>query len=134
MAPASLFVAERDGLDTAYQVGERWVHKQVVQRVAVGRCYKLHTTFGDGACRGSFQFGADFIDNDNLRHMVFYRLDHYRVLFYCARHLHTASTSNAGMRNIPIACDFVGGIHHYHTFISFVRQDASYFTQQGCGT
>jgi hypothetical protein len=53
------------------------------------------------------------------------------VLFYRARDLHTASTSNAGMRNVPITCDFVGGIHHHYTFIGFVREDTSYFTQQG---
>jgi hypothetical protein len=36
------------------------------------------------------------------------------------------------MRNIAIARDLVRGIDDHHTFIRFISQDTSYFTQQ-CG-
>src|SRR5438552_17765036 len=53
------------------------------------------------------------------------------MLFSRTRHLHTTSTSNARMRNIAISSYLIRGIHDHHTFIGFVREDASYFAQQG---
>ncbi len=131
VTPASLFVSEGNGLDTTYQVGECWVHQQITERVAVSGRHELHTAFCNGACSGGFQFGTYLIDNDDLGHVVLYRLDHHRVLFDSARHLHAACPADTGVRNISITCDFVRGIHYDYTFICFVREDASYFTQQG---
>src|SRR5712692_3028185 len=97
----------------------------------MSRCHKLHTAFRNGASGSRFQFGSNFIYDDYLGHMVFDSLNHHRVLFRRAGHLHTASTTDTGMGNIPITRDLIGGVDDHHPFIGFVREDASYFTQQG---
>jgi hypothetical protein len=97
----------------------------------MGRCYKLHTAFRDGASGGRFQFGTNFIYDNYLGHVILDGLNHHRVLFYRAGHLHTTRTSNTRMGDIPITRDFIGGIDDHHPFIGFVREDAGYFTQQG---
>src|SRR5579863_7899497 len=94
-------------------------------------CHQLHTAFSDGArCRG-FQFGADFVDHDDLRHMIFHCLDHHRVLFRRASHLHATRSPDPWMGNIAVARDFVRGVHHDYSLVGLVREHASYFTQQG---
>src|SRR5438477_5876836 len=60
----------------------------------MGRCYKLHTAFRDGASGGRFQFGTNFIYDNYLGHVILDSLNHHRVLFYRAGHLHTTRTSN----------------------------------------
>src|SRR5216684_27300 len=97
----------------------------------MSRCHKLHTAFRNGASGSRFQFGSNFIYDDYLGHMVFDSLNHHRMLFRRAGHLHTASTTDTGMGNIPITRDLIGGVDDHHPFIGFVREDASYFTQQG---
>src|SRR6266487_5209155 len=94
--------------------------------------YKLHAAFRNGTRSGSLQFSAYFVNNNNLRHMVLYRFNHYRMLFHSASHLHAARSTNTGMRNISVSGDFVGGIHDDYTFIGFVCENTCYFTQQ-CG-
>src|SRR5437879_7054070 len=97
----------------------------------MGSSHKLDTTFGDSTSSSRFQFGTNFVYDDYLRHVVFDSFNHHRVLFSRARYLHTTCTTDTGMRNIPITRDFIGGINDHHAFIGFVREDASYFTQQG---
>src|SRR5712691_4786590 len=97
----------------------------------MGRCYKLHAAFRDSASGGRFQFGTNFIYDNYLGHVILDGLNHHRVLFYRAGHLHTTRTSNTRMGDIPITRDFIGGIDDHHPFIGFVREDARYFTQQG---
>ena len=79
-APAGLLIAQGDALDAAHQIGQRRVHHQVVQRVAVGRADELHAALGDGARRRRLQLGADLVDDDDLGHVVLHGLDHHRVL------------------------------------------------------
>src|SRR5947209_14289407 len=93
--------------------------------------HKLHAAFRDGASGGGFQFSTNFIDDDYFGHVIFDSLDHHRVLFRRACHLHAASTTDTRMGNISITRDFIGGIDDHDPFIGFVREDASYFTQQG---
>src|SRR6266581_2137324 len=93
-------------------------------------CHKLHAAFSDSARGGGFQLCSNFIYDDYLGHMVFDGLDHHRVLFRSARHLHAAGAPNTVMRNIPITRDFIGGIDDHYSFIGFVREDARYFTKQ----
>src|SRR2546425_1645257 len=97
----------------------------------MGRCYKLHTAFRDSAGGSRFQFGTNFIYDNYLGHVILDGLNHHRVLFHRACHLHTARTPDTRMGNIPITRDFIGGIDDHHPFIGIVREDASYFTQQG---
>src|ERR1700726_4275747 len=97
----------------------------------MGRCYKLHAALRDGSSGGRFQFGTNFIYDNYLGHVILDGLNHHRVLFYRAGHLHTARTSNTRMGDIPITRDFIGGIDDHHPFIGFIREDAGYFTQQG---
>lgn len=49
---------------------------------------ELHAAFGDGARRHGFEFGADFVNDDDLRHVVFHGFYHYGVLFVGGCHLH----------------------------------------------
>src|SRR2546429_4156991 len=95
-------------------------------------CYELHAAFRYGTSSGGLQFSAYFVNNNNLRHMVLYRFNHYRMLFRSASHLHAARSTNTGVRNIAISSNFVGGVHNDYTFIGFVCQNTCYFTQQ-CG-
>jgi hypothetical protein len=134
MTTTRLLVTKGHGLDTPYQIGERRVDKQVTKRVPMGSSHKLYTAFGDGTGGSRFQFGTNFIYDDDLRHMIFDSLNHHRVLFSRASYLHTTRTTDTGMRNIPITRDFIGGINDHHTFIGFVREDARYFTQQSSFT
>src|SRR5579884_1209740 len=131
MAASGLLIAQRDGLNAAHQIGERRVDQQVAQRVTVCRRDQLHAAFGDGASGCRFQFRANFVDDDDLRHVVFDRFDHHRVLFCRARHLHAARASYSRVRNITITRDFIGCINHHYPFIGLVGQNTGYFTQQG---
>src|SRR5579872_3916086 len=76
MATPRLLVTEGHGLDAADEIGERRVDQQVAERVTVSGGDKLHAKFGDGASGSRFQFGANFINNDDLGHMIFDGLNH----------------------------------------------------------
>ena len=95
MTPTRLLISQCHSLNATYQVRERRVDQQVAQRITVRGGYQLHTAFRDGARGGGFQFSTNFVDYDDLRHMVFHRLDHHRVLLSCASYLHTARSSDA---------------------------------------
>ena len=79
-AAAGFLVGQGDGIDAADQVGERGVHEQVFERIAVGGADELDAAFGDRAGGDGLKLPADFIDDDGLRHVVFDRFDHHFVL------------------------------------------------------
>jgi hypothetical protein len=74
---------------------------------------------------------ADFIDDDDLGHVIFYRLDHHSVLLCGRGHLHTPRPSNARVRNVAVTSDFVGRIHDNDAFAQVIRKQARRFAQQG---
>ena len=109
-APARFLVGERDGADAADQVGERRVHQEVLERLAVRRADQRHAALGDRARGGRFGLGADLVDDDDLGHVVFDRFDHHGVLQRRIGDLHAPREADAGMRNVAVAGDFVRGV------------------------
>ena len=106
-APPRLLVAEGDRLHAAEQVGQRGVHQQIVQAVAVRRRHELHPAFGDRARGGGLRLRPHLVDDDDLRHMVLHGLDHHGVLLGGRRHLHAARPADAGVRHVAVAGDLV---------------------------
>ena len=130
-AAARLFVGERDRLDSADQIGERRVHHQVFECVAVGRADQLNATFGNGPGGHGFEFGADFVDDDHLRHVIFDGFDHDGVLRGGSRNLHSAGASDGRVRNVSVAGNFVAGIDNDDALAEFVGEHAGAFPKQG---
>ncbi|OPZ80227.1 MAG: hypothetical protein BWY76_03421 [bacterium ADurb.Bin429] len=118
-------------MHAADQVVERRVLQQVVQRVAVRGADKLHAALGDGARSHRLVGGADFVNDDNFRHVVFHRFNHHRVLLRYARHLHAPRASDGGVGDVSIACNLVGSIHHHHALFQLIGQHARHFAQFG---
>ena len=127
--PARLDVAQRYRLDAAHQVGQRRIHHQVIQRIAVRCRHQLHAALGDRARGVGVQLYAYLVYDDHLRHMVLHRLDHHVVLERGRRHLHPARASDGGMRDIAVAGDLVRRIHNYHPPVCVVRKHAGYLAQ-----
>ena len=72
---------------------------------------------------------ADLVDDDDLRHVVFHRLDHHlmlqvRAAATCIRR----ASADGRVRNIAIAADFVGRIHDDHPRL--IAQNPGSFAQQ----
>ena len=130
-AKARFLVAQGYRLHPANQVGQRGVHNQVVQGVAVGGGYQLHAALGDGAGGGGLLRGSHFVNDDDLRHMIFHRFDHHPVLFGGRRHLHPPGVADGGMGDVAIAGDFVGGVHDDDPLAGLVGQHPRHFPQHG---
>ena len=118
-APARFFIGEGDGTDPAQQVGQRRVHQQVVQRLAVRRADQLHAALGDRARREGFGFGADLVDDDHLRHVVLDCLDHHVMLQMGIGDRHPARVADSGMRNVAVTGDFVGRVDDHDALALF---------------
>ena len=102
-----LVVTERDCLNAANQVRQRWIHHQILEELTVSGANELDTTFGDGARCLRFEFGADFVDDDDLGHVVFDGFNHDGMLFAWALNLHATRASDACMGDIAVTGDFV---------------------------
>ena len=92
------------------------------------RADQLHAAFGDRARGHRFGFGADLVDDDHLRHMVLDRFDHHVVLLRGDRYRHAPGVTDAGMRHVAVAGDFVGRIDDHDAFAIFA-QDARALAQ-----
>ncbi len=118
-AAACLFVGERHRADAADEVGERRVHQQVLQRLPVRGADQRHAAFGDRAGCFGFRCRADLVDDDDLRHVVLDRLDHHGVLQRGISDLHAPCETDAGMRDVAVAGDFVRGVDDDDAFALF---------------
>ena len=83
---------------------------------------ELDAALGDRARRRSLELGADLVDHDDLGHVVLDRLDHHGVLHARRRDLHAARATDAGMRDVAVTRDLVGGVDDDHTLAEIVRQ------------
>jgi hypothetical protein len=110
--PPRLLVTERHALDPADQIRQRGVEHQVVEVVAVRRPDQLHAAFGDRPGGGSFEFRADLVDDDDLRHVVLDRLDHDLVLERRCTDLHPARLADRRVGDIAVTGDLVRRIDH----------------------
>src|SRR5947209_8536178 len=96
------------------------------------RCaHELNAALGDGAGCGGLELGPDFVDDDDLRHVVLDGLDHYGMLPCRARYLHPARAPDGRVRDIPIAANLVGGIDDDDALAEIVRQYACNLAQHG---
>ena len=93
---------------------------------------ELYAAFRNRPGCHRLRFGADLIDDDYLRHVVLHRLDHHRVLGARHRHLHAPRLSDAGMRHVAVAGDFVGRVDNHHSLVHFVGKHACGLAKQGC--
>jgi hypothetical protein len=75
--------------------------------LAVSGSDQRDAALGDRTRCQRLGFGTDFIDDDDLRHVVFNRFDHHRMLVSGIRDLHPSSEPNARMWNVAIAGNFV---------------------------
>ena len=121
--PPSLFITECNGLDAADQVTERRIEHQVFKRIAVSCTNELDTAFSDGSRGKGFLLGTDFIDDHNLRHVVFNGFNHDGMLKLRSLYLHPACASDGWMRDVAIASDFVGCIHDDHSAAKLIGDD-----------
>ena len=127
-APAGLLIAQRHALDAADQIRKGGVDQEVLQRDAVGGAHQLDPAFGDCARRRGLQLAADLVDDDDLRHVVFDRLDHNLVLELRPGHLHPPGLADGRMGDVAVPADLVGGVHHDHP--GAFAQDAGGLAQQ----
>ena len=65
-SPSSLFVTQRDRLNSAHQVRKRRVQEQILQSVAMRCSYKLYTPFCNCAGSGRILLRSDLINDDDL--------------------------------------------------------------------
>ena len=130
-APPRLNVAQRNRLNAAHKVGQRGVHDEIVQRVAVRRRHQLHAALRNRARCVCVRLRANLVDDDDLRHVVLHRLDHHRMLQRRRAHLHSARPADARMRNIAVARNLVGSVHDDDAFQRIVRQHARNLAQHG---
>src|SRR5450759_142092 len=128
-AAPRLLIAEGHGLDAADQVRQGRIQHQVVEVVAVGRADELHAALGDRSGGLSFQFRPDLVDDDDLGHVVLDRLDHHLVLKRVDPDLHPPCPTDGRVRNIAVAGDLVGSVHHHDAFAVVVGQDAGGLAQ-----
>jgi hypothetical protein len=122
-------VPQSHRLHPADKICQRGVHQQVVESHTVRRRNQLDAALGDRARRFSLKRRTNLVDDDYLRHMVFYRLDHDGMLFRWGRHLHPARTPNPRMRNVSITCDLVRRIHNDDAFAEVVGKHARRLAQ-----
>ncbi len=87
-----------------------------------------HAALGDRARRFGLGLGADFIDDDDLRHVVFNRFDHHRMLQCRVGDLHAACRADARMRDVAVARNLVRGIYDHHALAIFGKHPRA-FTQ-----
>jgi hypothetical protein len=116
-------------LDAADEVGERWVHHEVLKGHTVGSANELDATFGDRSRGGRFEFGANFVNHDDFGHVVFDCFNHDCVLHRGRGHLHAARAADRGMRDIAVAADLIRGVNDNDTLVRVIGEDASDFTQ-----
>ena len=90
----------------------------------MGRGHQHHPPFRNRASGLRLQLGADLIDHDHLRHVVFHRLDHHLMLKLRPGHLHTPRTPDGGMGDISVASNFIAGVNHHHPFFQLIGQNA----------
>src|SRR5215813_11296060 len=120
MATACLFITECYRLDTANKVRKGGIHEQISEGIAMCRCHELHTTFCNCASCSGLQLGANLVNDDHLRHVIFDCLDHHGMLLRCPCDLHPTCTTDTRVWDIAITCDFVGGIYHHHALICLI--------------
>ena len=130
----SFLVSKGDTLNTTHQVGECGIGHKVFQQLSVSRADKLNTAFGNRSRSLGLEFSANLVDDNDLGHVVLHCLDHDRMLFAWALHLHTASTTDARVSNIPVTGYFIGGINNNHTLLHLVGQHTSSLAEHGCLT
>jgi len=82
---------------------------------------QLHAALGDRARGRRFGFGADLVDHDHLRHVVFDRFDHNVVLLRRYRDGHAPRVSDAGVRHVAVAGDFVRSVDDHDAFAIFAQ-------------
>ena len=111
-AASGLLVAQCHALDPTHQVGQRWIDQQVLQGFAVRGAHQLHAPLCDRACRNRLLLPPDLVDDNDLRHVVFHRLDHYLMLKLRPCHLHPPRPTDGRVRDVAVAADFVGSVHH----------------------
>src|SRR5512136_213547 len=122
-------VSQGNRLDAADKVGQRRIHYQVFQSVAMCRAYQLHSTLSDSSSRLGFEFSAYFIDNDDLGHVIFHRFNHYGMLFGGSSYLHSPGMPDGGMRNVSIPGNFVGGVNYDNPFLEVISQHPGHLSQ-----
>jgi len=94
----------------------------------VSRANQLHAAFGDGSGGHGFCNSADFIDDDDFRHVILDGFDHYRVLLIGMGDLHAPRRAYGSMGNVAVAGDFIGGVDDDDSFVEFVRQHPGDFS------
>src|SRR5690606_27871627 len=128
---AGLLIAQRHRLYPADEIGEGRVEHQVFQRVAVGGGHQLHASLGDGAGRQGLRLGADLVDHDDFRHVVFDGLDHDVGLAGGVGHLHAPGMADGRVGHVPVPRDLVGRVHDDDALVEFIREHPGGFPQHG---
>ena len=90
---------------------------------------ELDAALRDCAGGVGVQLDADFVYDDDLRHVVLHRLYHHAVLEGGGRNLHAARAPDGGVRNVAVPRDFVRGVHDDDAPMGVVRQRAGDFAQ-----
>ena len=129
--PAGLLVAQRHRLYPPDEIAQGGVLEEVVEGVAVRGGDELYAPLRDRAGRQRLRFGADLVDDDDLRHVVFHGLDHHRVLELRDGDLHAARAPDPRVGDIAVAGDFVARVHHDHPFGDLVGEDAGGLPEEG---
>jgi len=109
-AAPRFFVRKRDGAHSANQVRKRRVHQEVLQRLAVRRSNQRHASLGNRSGGGRLGLRADLVDHDDLGHVIFYGLDHHRMLQRRVGDLHAPCHADPRVRDVAVAGDFVRAI------------------------
>ncbi len=105
-------ISQGDRLDAADEVGQRRVHYQVLQSVAMCCAHQLHSALGNSSGCFGFEFSAYFVNNDDLGHVILHCFNHHGMLFGRSSYLHSPGVPDGRMRNVAISGNLIRGVDY----------------------
>jgi len=128
-SPSRFLIREGHRFNASNKIGKCWIQEQILERISMRSANQLNPTLGDCSSSCRFQFATYFINDNNLRIMIFDCLDHNLMLKRWFSHLHPPGTSNCGMRYITITTNLIRSIYNYDA--SVLCEDSCRFSKHG---
>jgi hypothetical protein len=126
-----LIIAQGHALDSADEVGKRWIEHQVVKVVSMCGADQLHASLRNRSCRDRLRLRADLVNHDHFGHVILNRLNHHQVLSLWSAHLHSPRLADCWMWNVTISRDLVRCVNDHHALGELGGEDARRLTQHG---
>ena len=93
------------------------------------RANQLHAALRNCARSQRLLFAPDLVNHNRLGVVVLHRFNHHLMLARRVGHLHAPRPPHRRMRNVAVAANLVGGVHHHHA--PALGQHTRRFAQHG---